>query len=228
MTSTDIGIICVAGLTICLALPATAGAQGIDTASADLPPDGVYETAAWVEATYTGPDLEIILSNIAFIPDVSAVLREPMGNDEKETFIADLTATASVDPDGSGPLLPTTGLAVLLSGPTETIVSERLLSTAGSFQAEIVSMDLIGNVGGLSVELRESAQMVSVGRTDVYDLGGGLYHIDSFFDVFTELSVDGGNSWIASSSPCRIDLVPEPASLVLLALGAAAVIRRRR
>ena len=31
----------------------------------------------------------------------------------------------------------------------------------------------------------------STGQTDITDIGGGLYHIDTFFDLFTELLCSG-------------------------------------
>lgn len=228
MARTHLGIICVVGLTICLALPTTAGAQGILTTSTDLPPDGVYRTAISVHVTYTDPDLEIILWDMVLIPDAGRAVRHTEINNERQDFDSDLTAQASIDLDGSGPQPPTTGLAVLLSGPTETLVTDRMLSTTGTFEAEIVSMELSGNVGGTAVRVRESPTQASTGDTDISDLGGGLYDIDSFFDVFTELSVDDGQTWIASDSFKRMTLVPEPATLGLLALGAVALIRRRK
>ena len=59
-----------------------------------------------------------------------------------------------------------------------------------------------------------------------------MYHIDSFFDVFTELSLDGGRIGIPSPGlPTRVNLVtPEPSSVVLVALaliGAPNSARRR-
>jgi hypothetical protein len=69
----------------------------------------------------------------------------------------------------------------------------------------------------------------STGLTDITDLGGGLYHIDSFFDVFTELSIDGGSSWIPSDYSTRMTLVtPEPTTLALLGLGVVALLLRKR
>jgi hypothetical protein len=69
--------------------------------------------------------------------------------------------------------------------------------------------------------IRESPTLASTGQTSIADLGGGLYRIDSFFDIFTELSVDGGSTWMPATSSVRMDLkmVPEPSSAALLLLG---------
>ena len=78
--------------------------------------------------------------------------------------------------------------------------------------------------------IRESPTLPSLGMTTVSALGGGQYQIDSFFDVFTELSIDGGQSFIPSMGSTRVELVPEPSSLVLLLCGflvAALTLRRR-
>jgi hypothetical protein len=56
-----------------------------------------------------------------------------------------------------------------------------------------------------------------------------MFHIDSFFDVFTELSVDGGATWIPSSGATRLTLVPEPGILgAMLLAGVALGTGRRR
>lgn len=64
-----------------------------------------------------------------------------------------------------------------------------------SWSTEMVSMDLSGNVGGFSIEIRESPVLPSPGDTAITHLGGGTFQIDSFFDVFYEMSIDGG-PWI--------------------------------
>jgi hypothetical protein len=225
-------------LAICAALPAGARAAGIDTNTAALPPDGYYLSAPGVHATYSGAALEIVLQDIAHQPFVGTTVRTPIGNDEREDFQSALTGYATVDPDGPGPQPATSGIPVSLTGPTTTLVTNRLLSTSGLFDAEIVSMSLSGNVGGVPVTIREDPTQASTGETDVLDLGGGLYHIDSFFDVFTELSVDGGVSWIAADDDVRVTLyptsefiIPEPSTLVTWALalvGLAFCGRRRR
>lgn len=56
---------------------------------------------------------------------------------------------------------------------------------------EIVAMNLSGDVGGHIVEIQYPFPP-SPGQPSFTDLGGGNWQIDSFFDVFTEISVDGG------------------------------------
>jgi hypothetical protein len=78
------------------------------------------------------------------------------------------------------------------------------------------------------VMVRESPTLPSLGQTSV---SGGLgdYTIDSFFDVFTELSLDGGQTWGPDlDGPAHMELCPEPGTLSLLVLGALAAVRRRR
>jgi len=66
--------------------------------------------------------------------------------------------------------------------------------------------------------------------------GGGNFNVDSFFDIFVEVSVDGGPptaSTQALQEDGRVRLqssnpgVPEPTSLALLGLGGLALLRRR-
>ena len=47
----------------------------------------------------------------------------------------------------------------------------------------------------------DSLALHNLVRTTVSDLGPDSYNIHSFFDIFTELSVDGGATWIPSDSP---------------------------
>src|SRR5262249_46911699 len=106
-------------------------------------------------------------------------------------------------------------------------------SSLGTFATEMVQPDITGLPGGALI--RESPTLASLGQTTIADQGGGLFHIDSFFDIFTELSLDGGQTWIPATGPGHVDLVsgvPEPSTFALLGLGALGLVgcayRRRK
>jgi len=58
--------------------------------------------------------------------------------------------------------------------------------------------------------------------------GPATYHTESFFDVFTELSFDAGQTWTPAGSPAHLEAVPEPGMLSLAALGVAAIVYASR
>lgn len=201
-------------------------AQGIDTNDPVLPPlDGVYRTADQVHAEFSGPGLAVILQK----PEHQAILRELnviVGMDEHETFSSSLHAEVNVN---GSPFLP-----AMASGPVTTVVRNKAGNTTGTFDTEMLSMSLTGNSPFGPFMIRESPTLPSLGRTSITDIGGGMYHIDSFFDVFTELSIDGGQTWIPDSQgPARVTLgpiIPEPTTAMLWALGGmlAGLIKRHR
>jgi hypothetical protein len=50
-----------------------------------------------------------------------------------------------------------------------------------------------------------------------------LYRISSYFDVFSEVSIDGGATWIPASNSFRIEPIPEPASVWLVSISGAGI-----
>jgi len=59
------------------------------------------------------------------------------------------------------------------------------------------------------VMLRESPTLTSIGKTRLRRIGGG-YMMSSFFDIFTEISLDGGQSWSPVVNPSHVQLVATP------------------
>ncbi len=201
----------------------------IITDDPELPPlDGVYRTAEQVHAEFDTPLPPIIMENIlhqaAFVR-----LRWDDAGDEHEEFESILRADVTISGNPVG--------QVELTGPVETVVRGKTGNTTGTFDTEIIAMSLVGSVGGGTIEIQESPSQPSQGQTTITDIGGGLYQIDSFFDVFTELRADFGGGfspWVPQiNGPSRVDLqpfVPEPgaAALMLLGLGGVARLRRRK
>jgi hypothetical protein len=109
------------------------------------------------------------------------------------------------------------------------------------FDTELLALDLVGTspIRG-SFMLRESPTQISTGVTRVE---GGCYsvcpavvlpmRISSFFDVFTEISTNGGVSWTPArdNEVMHVVQLPEPASSFLVAcalIACRAACRRRR
>ena len=157
--------------------------------------------------------------------DFSNIVRQNVGADERITCDALLTAIVT-----SWPGEPT----VVFAGPIEILVFGKADQTTGTFSAQILSLDAAAfSMPDVLLRVSPNPDLTSTGQVTVTDLGGGLWDIDSFFDVYTDLSPDGGQNWLpdleAVARPGhRLTLLPEPATLSLLVLGAACLLRRRR
>ncbi len=201
-----------------------AGASsGIETDDPTFPPmEGVLSHAGETYGAYRGAAATYNLTGIRQ-RILSDPLIETVNDDELATFESGMSGTlVPLDGDLAGQKLP-----MQLTGPVQTLARLKALSATGTFDTEIVSMSLSGSAslpGGesLPLALREAPSLASSGQTTISDLGGGLYHIDSFFDVFTELSVDGGNSWMPITEPVRMIRVPPPELVPLV--GASSVL----
>src|SRR5262245_26405619 len=169
-----------------------------------LYPNGFYTNLLQFGPSYHGPAITIVLQHEqhrAFGP----VIRSPSGPNQIENFGSQLLANMSVN---GSPIQP-----VSANGPVTTEVFGKIGNVTGTFNTEMLSMSLNGSSPFGPFMIRESPTLASLGQTTITDIGGGLFRIDSFFDVFTELSIDGGNSWIPSDSSTRVTLEsPEPST----------------
>jgi hypothetical protein len=86
--------------------------------------------------------------------------------------------------------------------PAQVTVKVKNAGTAGStttFDTEMLQLDIMGGSLPPGVMIRESPTLKSTGKTTQRP-GAGGYYVDSFFDGFTELSVDGGQTWMPSDN----------------------------
>jgi len=124
---------------------------------------------------------------------------------------------------------------------TEILVSPPKINPDGShtFPTEMLSMDLAAAGGPPTSELilglaeADHRGHVTVLKSPAPGGGGEGFRVDSFFDVFTELSVDGGSSFHPATGSTRVDfsitgIVPEPGTAILLTVGLACLVGFRR
>ena len=186
---------------------------GVHLPAADLPPEPDPPNCDRIVSQYAGVNLHAFFPNgIDFSNPIHKCFKnvqrttDPATGDETETFDSIIEGTFD---DGSGPQ------SLVLTGPVSTVVRGKGGATTGSWATEILSMSLSGDVGGVSIEIRESPNLPSPGRTTTLAGSGGGFVIDSFFDVFTELSVDGGPFQPQTSGAGRLELKRIPPTVTL-------------
>jgi len=105
-------------------------------------------------------------------------------------------------------------------------------STLRGFDMELLALSISGPAFPEGFLLRESPTLASLGHLTIEPASargsGGGYIIESFFDVFFELSTDGGQNWTPAVSSVRLTGVPTPGPLFAFAMAGAFAARRRR
>ena len=182
--------------------PSEAGGQVVFT-DPSLPPESDPPDCGSLLSLYAAQGLYAVYPGPISLSDprhkcFQNVFRQAVGSDEFENFDSVWDAKVNM---GLGPV------AVTLTGPVDVIVFGKIGNTTGTFETEMIALSLSGSVGDSNIQIRESPTLSSLGLTDIANLGGGLYQIDSFFDVFTEMSVDGGPWMPQTNDPVRIVLV---------------------
>ena len=171
---------------------------------------------------------QVLLRNMEITPHPGAATTpiSPVQSPSTFTVSSFFDIFTELSTDGGQNWYPASGTALTTiqeSGPT-----------SGTFNTEMTQLDLSGTSANPLVpflKLRESPTSASTGQTTITPAGGGEFRVSSFFDIFTELSIDGGNTWTPNSAPggfARADATPEPASLALLAPAALLLFRRRK
>ena len=110
---------------------------------------------------------------------------------------------------------------LLLTGSVEEEVLGRTFSTeTGSWNTKLLSLALSGPLQGHMLTLGLGAS-ASTGTDSIDPIGDGLFRIDSFFDVFVDLTLDSLPPLHATRGPVLLTLpptpLPAPAGLTLLA-----------
>lgn len=185
---------------LCLVFSAgEARAQACVLESCLPPPNSAY--AGMFHALYLGPGVTVDLSNPLHHSFTNCTAPPP--SLPGATAIHEFDSLVDFDLSVNG------GPVVAQRAPAHVLVLVRFASETVPtryFDTEILSLTLTGGTLPPGAVVRESPTRPSLGQTSIRDLGGGEFQVDSFFDVFTELSLDGGQTWIPSSQSGRMTL----------------------
>jgi hypothetical protein len=168
-------------------------------------PNGQYVSPdEWHAAFANG----IIISNVSHQRFLESFPPPPPGGTNTHGFGSTVNLQLSLD--GGTTFTP-------VSVPAS--VNVRVASTGDEggmhlFDTEMLGLSLTG--GGLppGVMIRESPTRTSTGRTSIRQPAGSTnYRISSFFDIFLESSLDGGQTWSPSvTGPSQVSLDNLPAN----------------
>lgn len=174
----------------------------------------------------TFPGNNVVIQDLDLVPTSAPLPLPPPGS--PSGIPADFPATSFFDVfveislDGGAHFAPMTGTAQM----NETANLPTISSPTETFDTMMTGLDITGSTGGHSVELNLDPSHTDPGNTTVTAMGGGQFQIQSFFDIFTELSLDHGAFVPQSGGPSLLVLnsAPDAGSTLLLLLSAVALI----
>jgi len=210
---------CLLSASFSLALAPAAFADVIEPVATLPPANGVY----FVGATCISA---VCLQNIQLKNFVITSNMIVGGND---VTVSDVDLTANVFQNvGGNPGLPIGSL--LLAGQVDiTYFSRNSITERGTFNDQITSLTLSGSFAGHTADAMLNPAHQSVGQTTIAEVPGTrTFGISSFFDVFAELSINGGPFVPGPERTGDLGEAPEPSYYVPIGLGLAAIVVRRR
>lgn len=185
-----------------------------------LPPQGYYVSGTI--CIQLGPGVCVVNPSLSGFNGTTSTI-----NGMGQAIDSNISFDALIYTDNNG--MPGTLIGPLhASGPIGILYADRTSDNElGSFTSTLTELDLTGTFNGHSLEVMLTST-TSSGNTTVSQQGSD-FRISSFFDVFTEISIDHGN-FIQGPERHFVLTTPEPGSASLLLLGllsAAGEIRRR-
>jgi len=203
-------------------LAMVAAAQGGYVASTDALPSPRYESGE-IDSNYTydGLDRRIRTEDISLLPTTPPIAPPDPGQWVESFFDISYHVEIELEPgvvsvwDGQSQMQLLIGAAPMVPGEEPRL-----------FYMEILSLEVFDPAQPW-IAIREDPAAASLGTTTLDDVDPDWW-VESFFDVCTQLTMDGGGTWAPAWEPIHMTGMPEPGAVALLALGGLALIRRRR
>ena len=164
------------------------------------PPQGEY---AGTQPQFAFFANNVVISSFAYRSFTASIPPPPPGSEVTHTY--GTTVELEIFMPGGG------GWSHVSAPATSTIRITGLLGGTGGtefYDTEMLQLDCDSG-SPANVRIRESPTRASLGRTTITDTGLGVYNCDSFFDIFIEVSLDGGQTWSPTlAGPGTVTLNP--------------------
>jgi hypothetical protein len=172
-------------LALTFVLAAVRANAGVFQTTPGLPPSaGAYSSTA----TICLPDACIVESDVGSLVPTSSVFFS--GN---QSITADAVLHAAVFENLGGTPGNPIGSLAMTGSLAITYLGRASDDQLGSFESLLTEFDFTGSFDGHTLRSRSnSSQGPGTGSTMVSQVDTKLFQVDGFFDVFSELSVDGG------------------------------------
>lgn len=176
--------------------PVTDNCPGVVVLVNCLPPvDTHYDSPEQVTYTTAYSIRNFSLQSFSDCYVLPAIIGQP------ETHTYSSTASFEISSDGGNSWTPIQSPASVTMQITKTDEDP----VQSYYSTEILDMNISGTSVPEGVMIRESPTLASTGELIVQQ-GSEEYTISSFFDVFTELSSNGGQTWNVAVIPININL----------------------
>jgi hypothetical protein len=96
---------------------------------------------------------------------------------------------------------------------TTVVVTLKAHGRIETFDTEMTQLDISGGSLPPTVKVRQDPNQPTLGTTTEEHVPGGNFLINSFFDVFTQVSFDDGQTWHDADQPTRMTLCCCPSPL---------------
>lgn len=188
---------------------------GVVESSSNEPPAGsMYLGPGWL---YNDGAFTILFENVSLSGfSANVPLPQNVGDSAISTFTATITGDSIVNGGTPHPASASADITfemMKISGPNG--------NTLGTYDTQMTQLDTGLVFSGIIFgKLRVDPVMFSTGQISVSDAGSGHFQIDSFFNIFTDITFDN-EVWRPSTSSSHETLqpLPEPTAFVLLGVG---------